>query len=251
MKTLLVDDERLARRELRRLLEVHPAIQIVGEAKDAPSAREAIAELRPNLLFLDVQMPGETGFDLLETLDWVPRVIFTTAYDEYALRAFEVSALDYLVKPIDPKRLARSVERTLREAPRHPPRPQGAGASGQEEDGAGRRVLRESDRVFLRDGDRCWFVELGRVRLFESMDNYAQVHLDGESPLILRSLNELEEKLDPLVFFRANRSQIINLKAVDSIHPWFGGRLMARMDGGMEVVLSRRKSKEFRELMSV
>jgi len=251
MRALLVDDERLARRELRRLLEVHPAIQIVGEAKDAPSAREAIAELKPDLLFLDVQMPGETGFDLLETLDSVPRVIFTTAYDEYALRAFEVSALDYLVKPIDPKRLARSVERILRDVPHRPPRPEESTASGGDAEGAGRGTLREFDRVFLRDGDRCWFVEIGRVRLFESMDNYAQVHLEGETPLILRSLNELEEKLDPRVFFRANRSQIINLKAVDSIHPWFGGRLMARIDGGAEVVLSRRKSKEFRERMSV
>ncbi len=251
MRALLVDDERLARKELRRLLEAHPAIRIVGEAKDAPSAREAMAEHEPDLLFLDVQMPGETGFDLLETLDSVPRVIFTTAYDEYALRAFEVSALDYLVKPIDPKRLARSVQRILREGPRRPPGLLDPKEGAADPDGAARGVLRESDRVFLRDGDQCWFVELRRVRLFESMDNYAQVHLEGESPLILRSLNELEEKLDPRVFFRANRSQIINLKAVGSIHPWFGGRLMARMDGGTEVVLSRRKSREFRERMSV
>lgn len=240
MRTLLVDDERLARSELRRLLEPHPEIRVVGEAGNADEARKGIATLHPDLLFLDIQMPGETGFELLESLASLPLVVFTTAYDEHALRAFEVSAVDYLVKPIEPKRLARSVERLLStwdgDAPVR---------------GGGGETLGESDRVFLRDGDRCWLVELGEIRLFESADNYTQVHMGEGHPLILRSLNELEERLDPRVFFRANRSQIVNLKMVRSIHPWFSGRLMARLEGGHEVVLSRRKTRDFRERLSV
>ena len=245
MRALLVDDERLARQELRRLLSAHPEIEIAGEASNAEEARSAIDELDPDLLFLDVQMPGESGFDLLESLTSVPRVVFTTAYDEYALRAFEVSALDYLVKPIEPARLAQSVARLLAraDAARETHAPPPADSDGE--------LLGEHHRVFLKDGDRCWFVELGEVRLFESADNYTEVHLAEERPLVLRSLSELEEKLDPRVFFRANRSQIINLNAVRSIHAWFGGRLMAKLEGGHEVVLSRRRARDFRERMSV
>ncbi len=247
MRALLVDDERLARQEMRRLLAAHPGIRVVGEAANADEARAALRKHDPDLLFLDVQMPGESGFELLESLDSVPRVVFTTAYDEFALRAFEVSAVDYLVKPIEPARLAQTVERLG----------DGERASGRDEPGedgssaTGSRLLRQEDRVFLKDGDRIWFVELGQVRLFESADNYTQVHLEGESPMILRSLNELEERLDPEVFFRANRSQIVNLTAVRAIHSWFGGRLMAEVQGGHEVVMSRRRAREFRDRMSV
>jgi two-component system, LytTR family, response regulator len=272
MRAVLIDDERLARKELSRLLEEHPGIEVVGEAGNARGAREVMARLRPDLLFLDVQMPGETGFDLLETLDSVPEVVFVTAYDEYALRAFEVSALDYLVKPVEPSRLARTVARLLRRfGGPGVPSSQGEGAAGQstpseKTQGEGTPVqgtaregtspsqpelLGARHRVFLRDGDRCWFVELGEVRLFESDENYTRVHLSSESPLILRSLNELEGKLDPTLFFRANRAQIVNLRAVESIHPWFSGRLMAKVKGGHEVVLSRRRSRDFRERLGV
>ncbi len=247
LTALIVDDERLARLELRRLLAAHPRIEILGEAPNAEEARAALAELDPQLLFLDVQMPGETGFDLLASLDRVPLVVFTTAYDDYALKAFEVSALDYLVKPIEPARLSRTVERLLQS----PAADSARTAEDEEPETRGPPPLQPHHRVFLRDGDRCWFVELRQVRLFESADNYTQVHLAGESPLILRSLNELEAKLDPRFFFRANRSQIMNLNEVESIDPWFGGRLMAKVRGGHEVVLSRRRSREFRERMSV
>lgn len=243
MKALVVDDERLARRELRRLLRDHPEIQVVGEASNAPEAREALGDLKPDLLFLDVQMPGESGFDLLESLPTVPWVVFTTAFDDYALRAFEVSALDYLVKPIEPSRLARSVERVLREWTQS----QDVAVDTSRSEG----MLRPDHRVFLKDGDRCWFVALAKVRLFESEDNYVRVHLEDANPLILRSLNELEEKLDDRAFFRANRSQIVNLRAIQSVHPWFGERLMVRVEGGHEVVLSRRRTREFRQQMSV
>jgi two-component system LytT family response regulator len=245
VKALIVDDERLARKELRRLLAEHPRIQVVGEAANAAEARSAMLDLEPELVFLDVQMPGESGFDLLESLDAVPLVVFTTAYDEYALQAFEVSALDYLVKPIEPRRLARTVERLLAT--------HGAtGGARQEMDvRSGAPPLSEHHRVFVSDGKRSWLVQLGDVRLFESVGNYTRVFFGKEKPLIHRSLNDLVAKLDDQVFFRANRQQIINLKAVRAIHPWFGGRMMAELEGGHEVTLSRRRAREFRDRMSM
>jgi two-component system LytT family response regulator len=247
LRALIIDDERLARNELRRLLSQHPEVEIVGEAKDATEARRAIDDLEPDLLFLDVQMPGESGFDLLTSLEAVPLVVFTTAYDEYALRAFEVSALDYLVKPIDPKRLWDTVERLTAA------RSAGLPNSPSEESATARATepLSTHDRVFVTEGERFWLVELGTIRLFESDGKYTRVHLGQDKPLINRSLKQLEARLDGRVFFRANRSQIINLKAVRDIHPWFGGRLMAELENGQEVTLSRRRTRAFRELMSV
>ena len=255
LKAVIIDDERLARNELRRLLARHPEIDVVGEAANAQQARERLDDLEPDLLFLDVQMPGETGFDLLASLDSVPLVVFTTAYDEYALRAFEVSALDYLVKPIDPKRLARTVER-LHAMPQRTP---DAGTPVQSANTAaipGRppayaRPLSEHHRVFVNEGERCWLVALGDVRLFESAGNYTRVFFGKETPLINRALIQLEPKLDGRVFFRANRHQIVNVKAVRDIQPWFGGRLLATIDGGAEVTISRRRARVFRELMSM
>jgi len=239
LKAVIIDDERLARNELRRLLARHPEIDIVGEAASAPQARETLDDLEPDLLFLDVQMPGETGFDLLASLDSVPLVVFTTAFDEYALRAFEVSALDYLVKPIDPKRLARTVERLHAMIQRTP------------EPGTVAKALSEHHRVFVNEGERCWLVELGDIRLFEAAGNYTRIFFGKETPLINRGLNQLEPKLDGRVFFRANRHQIVNVKAVRDIQPWFGGRLLARIDSGAEVTISRRRARVFRELMGM
>jgi two-component system, LytTR family, response regulator len=241
LRALIVDDERLARKELRRLLQRHPDIEVVGEAANAKDARRAVLDLEPDLLFLDVQMPGESGFDLLASLESVPLVIFTTAYDEYALNAFEVSALDYLLKPIDPARLARAVERLVTVA--RPAPPAGAGLATP--------VLSENHRVFVAEGDRCWLVRLGEIRLFEAAGNSTRVFFGNEKPLINRALSDLLPKLDERVFFQANRRQIVNVKAVRSIQAWFGGRLMAQLEGGHEVTLSRRRSRVFRERMSV
>lgn len=247
LRALIIDDERLARTELRRLLTLHAEIEIVGEAQNAREARKAIDDLEPDLLFVDVQMPGETGFDLLASLESVPLVVFATAYDEYALRAFEVSALDYLVKPIDSRRLARTVAR-LSDAWRAGSRDVQAVEPSTD---PARGPLSRHDRVFVNEGDRSWLVELSSIRLFESVGSYTRVYFGQEEPLINRSLNQLEARLDARLFFRANRSQIINVKAVRRIHTWFGGRLMAELDGGPEVTLSRRRARAFRELMSI
>ncbi|MBK8856192.1 MAG: response regulator transcription factor [Opitutaceae bacterium] len=240
MKALLIDDERLARNELRRLLAVFPAITIVGEATNAKQAHEQIATLKPDLLFLDVQMPGETGMQLLESLEPpAPEVIFTTAYDEFAVKAFELNALDYLLKPVDPARLAAAVERLQVKI---------RGTPAAVEKAA---PLAAEDKVFVREGDRCWFVEVKQIRLLESEGNYTRVHFDDAQPQLFRSLNAMEERLDPKYFFRANRRQIINLAWIEKIEPWFSGGLLVQLKGGAKIELSRRQAQEFREKMSL
>lgn len=240
LRALIIDDERLARSELRRLLAEHGDIEIVGEASNAADANRAIRELEPDLLFLDVQMPGKSGFDLLAGLESSPLVIFTTAFDEYALHAFEVSALDYLLKPIDPARLARAVKRVLELAP-----------ATRASVPAPARPLSEHHRVFVSEGERYWLVRLGDIRLFESSGNFTRLYFGSEKPLIHRSLTELMGRLDDRVFFQANRHQIVNLKAVRSIGPWFGGRLMAELEGSHQVIISRRRVRILRQHLSV
>jgi two-component system LytT family response regulator len=242
MKALIIDDERLARKELGNLLAAHEGIAVVGEAGNPDEAEALIAEHHPDLLFLDINMPGGTGFDLLERLDHAPQVIFVTAYDEHALKAFSVNALDYLLKPIDPERLATALGKLQHSRAHSTP---------------GREVLREHDQIFLKDGDKCWFVTLKDVRSFESEGNYVRVRFGDQKPLVLRSLNKLEEKLDPLVFFRASRRHIINLRWVEGIEPWFSGGLMVKLkhtgrDGQQESIeVSRRQAARFKDLLSL
>ena len=245
MKTLIVDDERLARIELRRLLQPYPKIEIVGEAANADEALELIDELEPELLFLDIQMPGRNGFELLAALKGsAPDVIFTTAYDEYAIKAFEFNALDYLLKPIDTERLKEAISRI--EDNSHSAEPADKSDAEKSE-----KILGQEDQVFVKDGDRCWFVKLSKVRLFESMGNYVRLYFDDQKPLVLKSLNSLEERLDPLMFFRANRKHIINLAWIDKIEPWFSGGLLVTLQGGDKIEISRRQTIRFKELMSL
>jgi len=244
LRTLIVDDERLARRELRRLLDPHDEVTVVGEAANADEAETALREKDPDLLLLDVQMPGDSGFDLLERLDAVPHVVFVTAYDEYAIKAFEVNALDYLVKPVEPERLQAAIE-TVQERNDEAAPPQAVAA---EEEATS--TLTAEDQVFVKDGKRCWFVQLADVRLFEAAGNYTRLYFDGEEPLIHRSLSYLEDRLDPNRFFRASRQHILNLAWVDDVTPWSKGKLKATLEDGTEVELSRRRSKQFREQLS-
>lgn len=246
MKALLIDDERLARGELRRLLAAVKDVEIVGEAANAEQARTLLEELKPELLFLDVQMPGETGLEFLESLEPpVPQVIFTTAYDEFAVKAFELNALDYLLKPVDPARLEAAIDR-LRERNLAAPAGGGSGAGVERTE-----VLNPEDKVFVREGDHCWFVEVRRIRLLESEGNYTRVHFDDAQPQLFRSLNAMEARLDPRTFFRANRRQMINLQWIDKIEPWFSGGLLVELKGGAKVELSRRQAQAFRDKMSL
>jgi two-component system LytT family response regulator len=237
MRALVIDDERLARKELIKLLEDFPEIEILGEAANADEAHELINSLNPDLLFLDIQMPGKTGFELLEMLDSVPKVIFTTAYDEYALKAFEVNALDYLLKPIQLDRLNETITKL------EPPKQEVA----QEKE----PMLGLKDQVFVKDGDKCWFVSLQDIRYFESDGNYIKVFFETFKPMIHKSLNALDEKLNDRDFFRASRKHIINLSWVESIEPWFNGGLMVKLKGGDKVEVSRRQAAKFKDKMSL
>lgn len=232
MRALIVDDERLARAELRRLLRAHPSIEIAAEAQNAEEAEKHLDELHPDVVFLDVQMPGRSGFDLIEGRCDLPPVIFTTAYDQFALRAFEASALDYLVKPIAPARLAAALARlSARPAPAPP--------------------LPAHRQIFVRDGERCWFLRLRDVVLLESEGNYTRLHLAGDPsrPMIARSLNNLEERLDPDVFFRASRQHLVNIEHIERLDPWVTGGLKAKLRGGREIEISRRQALKFQEKM--
>jgi two-component system, LytTR family, response regulator len=244
MKALIVDDEPLARRELRRLLTAFPWVQVVGEAADVDEALAQVDKLGPALVFLDVQMPGGTGFDLLAQLERLPRVIFTTAYDHYAVKAFEVSAVDYLLKPIEPERLAAALSKVqaaalaaLSSTP-----PPNEPVSKQEG---------PLEQIFVRDGLRCWFVPLREVSVFTADGNYVRLQWGKESPMLGRSLVALEEKLDSRRFFRANRRQIVNLDYIESVEMGLGGRLHVQLRDGPEIEISRRQARQFRARMSV
>jgi two-component system LytT family response regulator len=239
LKVILIDDERLARSELKRLLHEYPDVEVIGEAANADEGIEKIEALNPDLIFLDIQMPGKTGFEMLTDLEKAPHVIFVTAYDEYALKAFEVNALDYLMKPVEPKRLADAILKVKQK--------------NEEEllSYNNRGVLSEHDQVFVKDGERCWFVKLSEVRLFESVGNYAKVFFGTNKPLILKSLNSLEERLDDKVFFRANRKHIINLRMIEKIETYFNGGLLVDLIGGEKIEVSRRQAVKFKEMMSL
>ncbi|MBK8685151.1 MAG: LytTR family transcriptional regulator DNA-binding domain-containing protein [Bacteroidetes bacterium] len=238
MRTIIVDDERLARNELRKILTDFPEIEIIEEAINVQDAIEKIEELRPQLVFLDIQMPGnKTGFDLLEVLEYLPKVVFTTAYDEYALKAFEFNALDYLLKPIETKRMAEAIHKVKKQM--------------DQDQHAQKNLLGGNDQVFVKDGERCWFVRLSEVRLFESAGNYAKVFFGNNKPLILKSLNALEERLDPKLFFRANRKHIINLQMITKMDTQYNGGLKVTLQGGEEIEISRRQAVKFRDTMSL
>lgn len=234
MKAMIIDDEPPARRELRRLLADFAWVEVVGEAGNVDQAAEMVEMLTPELLFLDIQMPGGSGFDLLTRLDHLPDVIFTTAYSEHALRAFEVDALDYLLKPIDPARLADALGRVKLVRAARTPQPDA--------------VL---EQIFVRDGARCWFVPLREVRLLSSEGNYIRLSWGNAQPLLGRALAALEQRLDPNRFFRANRRQIINLDFIENVELGVNGRLHAQLRDGPEVEISRRQARLFKTKMSI
>ncbi|MBK1876912.1 LytR/AlgR family response regulator transcription factor [Pelagicoccus mobilis] len=245
MRAFIVEDSRLARQELKGLLKAFDSIEIVGEAENADEAIAQIKKLQPELLFLDIHLPGKDGFEILEELDEAPQVIFTTAYDQYALKAFEYNALDYLQKPIQTDRLATALEKMTqstvgldgpasRDASSHQPAP-----------------LTSASQVFVKDGDRCWFVKVADIRLLEIEGSYTRIHFADNRPTIPKTLNQLEERLDPGQFFRANRQQIVNLKHISGIEPWFSGGLKLTLSAGEEVEISRRQASKFKELTSL
>lgn len=235
MKAIIVDDERLARKELQSLLTKYPNVEVIGEYDNAEDAINEIEKQKPDLVFLDIHMPGKDGFAVLEELIYVPQVIFVTAYDEYAIKAFEVNALDYLLKPIQQERLDEAINKLTAQLNRPIPT----------------EKLTTNDQVFVKDGEKCWFVKLEDVPMFESEGNYVRVYFNGNKPLILKSLNNLADKLDENIFFRANRKFIINLNWIEDVENWFNGGLMVKLKTGDKIEISRRQATKLKEMKSL
>jgi two-component system LytT family response regulator len=237
MKAIIVDDERLARQELKSLLAEHKEIEVIAECSDATQAKEKINELKPDIVFCDIQMPGKTGLELVEEISATIDVVFITAHDEYAIKAFELNAFDYLLKPVQPERLAETIKKlSVKDIATKPDN---------------NTPLTERDMVFIKDGEKCWFVRLSDIRLFESEGNYVRVYFDNFRPLILRSLNSLETRLNEKQFFRASRKHMINLSYIAGIETWFNGGLNVKLKDGKEIEISRRQAVRLKDMMSL
>jgi two-component system LytT family response regulator len=245
MRVLIVDDEPPARERLRRMLTEIETIEIAGEAEDGVQAVEMIENLAPDLVLLDVQMPGLDGFGVLEALQDPPPVVFVTAYDRYAIRAFEVNALDYLLKPFSRVRLAEAIRRARESwagegtfTERLRPLLEGLAAQG-----------RYLTRLAVRDRDRIRVLDLDEVDWIGVEGELVLVHVADQAYPVRRSLSELEARLDPARFFRAHRSAIVNLDRVMEVIPWFKGSHKLRLTTGAEVDLSRAQARALRKIL--
>ena len=236
-KTVIIDDERLAREEVKRALKQYAEFVIVGEANNVDSALTLIDKEEPDIIFLDIHMPEKSGFDLLEELTTVPEVVFTTAYDQYAVKAFELNALDYLVKPLRDERFSKTIEKVKIEL-----------AKKEEHKTA---VLPINRKIFIKDGEKCFFIPLSEIYFIESIGNYVRLYFGDKKAMLKSSLNLLEQKLDATVFFRANRSQIINIHYIKEIHPYFNNKLQIILTTGEKIEVSSRQSAKFKNWNSL
>jgi two-component system LytT family response regulator len=234
MKTLVVDDSRLARVELIELLKAHPSIEVVGEAHDVQSAIEAIDKHQVELVMLDIHLPDGTGYDVLDKCDHTPQVIFTTAYEQHAVQAFEANALDYLLKPVTAERLAVALQRADGNRPQ-----------------LSNEAIDADSQIFIRDGERCFFVKLREIYLVNVEGNHVRVFFRGQKAFLARSLSYVESKLAGLQFFRANRQQIINLDYVKAIEPMIGDGLQVELKNGVQIEVSRRQARELKQRMEL
>lgn len=239
IRAVIVEDSRLARNELKELIKLHDDLEIVGEASNVDDGVELIESESPDLLFLDINMPEKDGFDLLEMLDEVPITVFTTAYDEYAIKSFEYNALDYLLKPVSDKRFNMAMDKVRDKI------------SSNSEAKSTTKKLTEDSQIFIKDGESCWLVKIGDISLFEIVGNYTRVYFEDKKPMLYKSLNQVEEKLPVDSFFRANRQQIVNTNYIENVVPWFNGKLKLTMKNGEEVEVSRRQSYIFKDRMSL
>ena len=247
LRTLVVDDEAPARERLSNLLAANDLVELIGEAKNGAEAVERIELSSPDLVLLDIQMPVLNGFEVLEAIEEPPAVIFVTAYDEYAIRAFEVNALDYLLKPFSQERLDKSIARAHQEL-----------ATGQDFAKKIEPLLQSfSDeqrylrRLAVRGDDRLLVIAAGDIDWMEAKGGGVLLHVGTEEHAVNRTLSQLESRLDPALFFRAHRSLIVNLDRVQEIVPWFAGGHKLRLTTGAEVDLSRSRAKELRQLMGL
>jgi two-component system LytT family response regulator len=250
IRTVIVDDEPLGRSRIAALLEEEDDIQIVAQCGDGAEALRVIGESQPQLLFLDIQIPEMTGFELLRSLDRVnpPIVIFVTAHDEFALQAFDVHALDYLLKPFDDERFYQALDRARTHlhdhdatALRHRLRDFLREANGDIGSPPADRERRRLTRIVVKDGDRILFLKVDDIDWIEAADYYAKIHVAGSTYMIRETLANLEEQLDPERFVRIHRSTIVNLDRVQEMQPWFHGAFVVILVDGTELRLSRSR----------
>jgi len=240
IRTLVVDDEPLGRERITMLLEDEPDVEVVGQCDDGPSALQKIKETSPHLVFLDVQMPERDGFEVMADLahDRLPLVIFVTAYDCYALRAFEVRALDYLLKPFDRERFRMALDRARQEV------------ALVEAEGIARRVLAFAsdhppepplppERLIVKTGGRVFFLRTRDIDWVEAAGNYLRVHVGADAHMIRQTMSGIEEQLDPRLFFRIHRSQIVNMDRIKELRPLFNGEYEVVLRTGARLTLSR------------
>ena len=245
LRAIVVDDEKLARNKMRRLLRADPHVEVIAECETGEAAVECILETAPDLVFLDVQMPGMSGFDVIAAVgaQRMPPVIFVTAYDEYALEAFRVHALDYLLKPVDPEQVRSSVARAAQLARLHSAH---AHTDGLDrliaqvlEQRAREAVPRYLDRIMIHSRGRMFFAKTVDIDWIEAADNYVRLHVGGEAHLVRERIATLEERLDPAMFVRIHRSTIVNLDSVCELKPWSSGEMIVVLRDGAKVKLSR------------
>lgn len=237
-KAIIIDDEHLAITELELMLKAFPEINIIHSVEKAQDGLKKVNELKPDVIFLDINMPGMSGFELLENLDEVPQVIFVTAYDEYAIKAFEINALDYILKPVNPDRLSEAIQRMEKRMVQ------------SKEKTANQRLSMEK-RIFIKDGEKCYFVPLADIFLLESDGNYVKVHFEDKKPMLHKSLTYMENRLPEEVFFRANRQFLFNMNYIKKIDPYFNSTLLVELESGHKIDLSQRQSVKFREITGV
>jgi two-component system, LytTR family, response regulator len=236
LRVLVVDDEAPARRKLQRYLEKHDDVVCVGEAASAREAIDAVARERPDVLFLDVQMPGGDGFDVARAVvavDDPPRIVFVTAHDAFAVQAFEAEAFDYLLKPVDEDRLAVALSRIRRDRSR-------GGAQLAQLLANLRPAEPYPERLFVQAGERAYFVAVAEIVRVEADRNYVQVHAKGAVHQVRTTLDALERRLDPAVFVRVNRSELVRIAAIRELEPWFHGEYKLHLSDGALLTWSRR-----------
>lgn len=243
IRVVIIDDEKPACSRLERLLRKYDEIEVVGEAQDGREAADLIKATHPDVLFLDIKMPRLSGFDLLKGLEESPYVIFTTAYDEYALKAFEENTLDYLLKPIDREKLDRAVSKMKKIFEQGRPLPVSLDKLVRSLEVKERIIKRFSVRL----GERILIVPDSRITCFEAKDKYTFLYTEDKDYIIPFTLKELEARLDPDVFARVHKSCIVNIENISSIHKWFGGRLLVKIKGGKEAIVSQTYAAEFKK----
>lgn len=236
MKAMVVEDSRLAREGLIKMLGQHPDLDIIGAADSVSSALEILRKNKADVIFLDIHMPGETGFDLLEKLDYCPKVIFTTAYPEYAIRSFDFQTVDYLLKPVSDERLTIAIEKLSVNSERQEKLP--------------KPVLDIHSRMFVKDGEKCHLIPLESIRYFESCKNHVRIFFGKENAFVKKSLNSIEERLPKKYFFRANRQYIVNLMAISNIEEAINDGYDITMSDGKVLDVSRRNAVELKDLLS-